>query len=214
MEKHLEKESITRQKQSHSRSSTKDVARPAHLTGTPLYLLAFLAALAAALLLSRATASADAGKQPSPAANRQLALAGPGPDAGPVIPVEGPDGKLWICREDEEAQQSICLPWFQDMKPGPIDSISAAVDPTAGPVTPVVGPDGKLWLCREDEEAQQSICISWPQPNKQDSTNTLQASTGTAGPVIPVQVGDLLYLCREDEEAQQSICILWFPPEE
>jgi hypothetical protein len=33
---------------------------------------------------------------------------------GPVIPVEGPDDLLWICREDEEAQQCVCLPWFQD----------------------------------------------------------------------------------------------------
>jgi len=33
---------------------------------------------------------------------------------GPVIPVEGPDGLLWLCKEDEEAQECICIPWFQD----------------------------------------------------------------------------------------------------
>ncbi len=33
---------------------------------------------------------------------------------GPVMPVEGPDGLLWLCREDEEAQQCICIPWAQD----------------------------------------------------------------------------------------------------
>jgi hypothetical protein len=33
---------------------------------------------------------------------------------GPVTPVEGPDGLLWLCREDEDAQQCICIPWFQD----------------------------------------------------------------------------------------------------
>jgi hypothetical protein len=33
---------------------------------------------------------------------------------GPVMPVQGPDGLLWLCREDEEAQQCICIPWFQE----------------------------------------------------------------------------------------------------
>lgn len=32
---------------------------------------------------------------------------------GPVIPVEGPDGLTWLCREDEEAAECICIPWFQ-----------------------------------------------------------------------------------------------------
>ncbi|HNP27086.1 MAG TPA: hypothetical protein PKM20_10125 [Nitrosomonas sp.] len=30
---------------------------------------------------------------------------------GPVEPVEGPDDKLWLCREDEGAQECICIPW-------------------------------------------------------------------------------------------------------
>ena len=40
--------------------------------------------------------------------------------AGPVIPVEDADGFLWLCREDEEAKQSICIPWPQpeDAEPG------------------------------------------------------------------------------------------------
>ena len=33
---------------------------------------------------------------------------------GPVRPVEGPDGLRWLCREDEEAQECICIPWAQD----------------------------------------------------------------------------------------------------
>jgi hypothetical protein len=36
--------------------------------------------------------------------------------AGPVIPVEDADGFLWLCREDEEAQQSICIRWPQPEK--------------------------------------------------------------------------------------------------
>ncbi|MDP2712532.1 MAG: hypothetical protein Q8O56_15055 [Solirubrobacteraceae bacterium] len=46
-----------------------------------------------------------------------VAVDGSGPSAGPVIPVEGPDGLLWLCREDEEAQQSICIPWAQGLEP-------------------------------------------------------------------------------------------------
>lgn len=44
----------------------------------------------------------------------QLRLGGGNVSEGPVIPVEGPDGLLWLCREDDEAQQCICIPWFQD----------------------------------------------------------------------------------------------------
>lgn len=33
---------------------------------------------------------------------------------GSITPVEGPDGLLWLCREDEEEQQCICIPWAQD----------------------------------------------------------------------------------------------------
>lgn len=33
---------------------------------------------------------------------------------GGVEPVEGPDGLLWLCREDEDAQECICIPWAQD----------------------------------------------------------------------------------------------------
>ena len=32
---------------------------------------------------------------------------------GPVEPVVGPDGLLWLCREDEE-EQCICIPWFPE----------------------------------------------------------------------------------------------------
>lgn len=34
--------------------------------------------------------------------------------AGPVEPVDGPGDLKWLCREDEEGQQCICIPWFQD----------------------------------------------------------------------------------------------------
>jgi hypothetical protein len=36
------------------------------------------------------------------------------PAAGPIEPVEGPDDLLWLCREDEEGMQCICIPWAQD----------------------------------------------------------------------------------------------------
>ncbi|MBJ7521916.1 MAG: hypothetical protein JHC84_19610 [Solirubrobacteraceae bacterium] len=36
-----------------------------------------------------------------------------GPAQGPVIPATDRDGKLVLCREDEEAQMSICIPWPQ-----------------------------------------------------------------------------------------------------
>jgi hypothetical protein len=36
------------------------------------------------------------------------------PVAGPIEPVEGPDDLLWLCREDEEGMQCICIPWAQD----------------------------------------------------------------------------------------------------
>jgi hypothetical protein len=36
------------------------------------------------------------------------------PDAaGPIVPAEGPDGLKWLCREDEEAQQCVCIPFVQ-----------------------------------------------------------------------------------------------------
>jgi hypothetical protein len=44
----------------------------------------------------------------------QIGLGSGNPAEGPVMPVEGPDGLLWLCREDEEAQQCICIPWFPD----------------------------------------------------------------------------------------------------
>ena len=31
--------------------------------------------------------------------------------AGPIEPVEGPDGLKWLCRHDEEEQQCICIPF-------------------------------------------------------------------------------------------------------
>ena len=43
-----------------------------------------------------------------------LRLGAGGVSEGPVTPVEGPDGLLWLCREDDAAQQCICIPWFQD----------------------------------------------------------------------------------------------------
>lgn len=36
------------------------------------------------------------------------------PVAGPIEPVQGPDDLLWLCREDEDAMQCICIPWAQD----------------------------------------------------------------------------------------------------
>ena len=33
--------------------------------------------------------------------------------AGPIEPVEGPDGLKWLCRHDEEEQQCICIPFVQ-----------------------------------------------------------------------------------------------------
>ena len=33
---------------------------------------------------------------------------------GPVVPSEGPDGLLWLCKEDDDAMECICIPWFQD----------------------------------------------------------------------------------------------------
>jgi hypothetical protein len=36
------------------------------------------------------------------------------PDAaGPIVPAVGPDGLTWLCREDEEAQQCVCIPFVQ-----------------------------------------------------------------------------------------------------
>ena len=34
--------------------------------------------------------------------------------AGPIKPVDGPDGLKWLCRYDDEGQQCICIPWAQD----------------------------------------------------------------------------------------------------
>jgi hypothetical protein len=34
--------------------------------------------------------------------------------AGPIKPVTGPDGLMWLCRHDDEAQQCVCIPWAQD----------------------------------------------------------------------------------------------------
>jgi hypothetical protein len=39
---------------------------------------------------------------------------GSGSAEGDVEPVVGPDDLLWLCREDEEAQECICIPWAQD----------------------------------------------------------------------------------------------------
>jgi hypothetical protein len=39
---------------------------------------------------------------------------GSGPAAGLVIPVDGPGNLKWLCRNDEEGKQCICIPWFQD----------------------------------------------------------------------------------------------------
>jgi len=36
------------------------------------------------------------------------------PAGGPIEPVQGPDDLLWLCREDEEGMQCICIPWAQD----------------------------------------------------------------------------------------------------
>lgn len=44
--------------------------------------------------------------------SRKLSSANP-TAAGPIEPVEGPDGLKWLCREDEEEQQCICIPFVQ-----------------------------------------------------------------------------------------------------
>ena len=46
--------------------------------------------------------------------SNDIGLGGGSAAEGPVIPVEGPDGLLWLCREDEAAQECICIPWAQD----------------------------------------------------------------------------------------------------
>jgi hypothetical protein len=49
-----------------------------------------------------------------PASSDALSLTASEPRSkGPVIPVEDADGFLWLCREDEEGKQSICIPWPQ-----------------------------------------------------------------------------------------------------
>jgi hypothetical protein len=44
----------------------------------------------------------------------RITLGAGDPAAGPVRPVEGPDGLRWLCREDDEGMQCICIPWAQD----------------------------------------------------------------------------------------------------
>ena len=34
------------------------------------------------------------------------------PAEGPVTPVDGPGDLKWLCRNDEEGKQCICIPWF------------------------------------------------------------------------------------------------------
>lgn len=48
-----------------------------------------------------------------PAHAADFKVAEPEPVRGPVIPVEDADGFLWLCREDDEGKQSICIPWPQ-----------------------------------------------------------------------------------------------------
>lgn len=62
----------------------------------------------AAKNLPRMTA-ATAAAHPS---SKKLSAAKPDA-AGPIVPAEGPDGKKWLCREDEEAQECYCIPFMQ-----------------------------------------------------------------------------------------------------
>jgi len=39
------------------------------------------------------------------------------PAAGPIEPTEGPGDLKWLCREDEEGKQCICIPWFPPAEP-------------------------------------------------------------------------------------------------
>lgn len=62
----------------------------------------------AAKSLPRLKAAAAAVNQSS----KKLSAAKPNA-AGPVVPVVGPDGLTWLCREDEEAQECVCIPFVQ-----------------------------------------------------------------------------------------------------
>lgn len=46
------------------------------------------------------------------ASSSSLRLGTGDPSAGPVEPVEGPGDLKWLCRNDEEGKQCICIPWF------------------------------------------------------------------------------------------------------
>ncbi len=128
---------------------------------------------AAALVLALAASSLVAGTVS--AESGLLKTAGTGPLAGPVIPVVDADGLLWLCREDDDAQQSICIPWFQDEDSvKTLDKLMANGATAQGPVVPAVDADGLLWLCREDDDAQQSICIPWFQELKQPANANLR----------------------------------------
>jgi hypothetical protein len=46
--------------------------------------------------------------------NPDKIVLGSGSAEGRVEPVVGPDDLLWLCREDEDAQECVCIPWAQD----------------------------------------------------------------------------------------------------
>ena len=104
-------------------TKTSRTSRHSHVHPRVAIRRALLVALTCVAALAPAGAALAGERAPSSDAERisyaslgsgQLsAVGGDGPSAGPVIPVEGPDGLLWLCREDEEAKQSICIPWFQ-----------------------------------------------------------------------------------------------------
>ncbi len=159
----------------------------------------------------------------------EVTLGVPDQSHGPVIPVEGPDGLLWLCREDEEAKQSICIPWFQDAI-STINEYYALHNPewenmneTRKFVISVEDSNGYRWLCGNPRTLERNICIPLlPERNGPAQHDSLSDFVyikinhdDTNGPVIPVEGPDgTLWLCREDDEAQQSICIPWMQEKE
>ena len=84
-------------------------------TGWSRLLALALPAVAGALSLLAAGTPASAG---------DLSAQSPRPVEGRVIPVTDADGFLWLCREDEEGKQSICIPWPQPESTTPSKLVS------------------------------------------------------------------------------------------
>ncbi len=127
-------------------------------------------------------------------------------------PVAGPDGLLYLCVEDEEAQESSCTPWPENARP-------------------VAGPDGLPWFCAEDEETGEVLCAPWLLPVEpmagpvagpdgliyicvRDENGEETACIPVPADVKPAQgIDGLLYLCHEDDVTGERECIPWSHPE-